>query len=198
MSESEWDQYAEDWDDNHEVRLYAQKAFDSLEQRVVPLITNLSECKVLDFGCGTGLLTQKLAPLCQRIVAVDTSEKMLGVLSDKVKSSDVDNVTTLKIEVSPASIAVNPDLLGDFDLVLASSVCSFLPDYELTLTSLASIMKPGAYFVQWDWATEMPAERIKSAFKGAGLSPHAIEAAFAMEAEHQPALVNIGMGTRQA
>jgi 2-polyprenyl-3-methyl-5-hydroxy-6-metoxy-1,4-benzoquinol methylase len=198
MSESEWDEYAEDWDGNHEVRLYAQNAFDSLEQRVFPLIANLSECKVLDFGCGTGLLTQKLAPLCQWIVAIDTSDKMLDLLHDKVKSAGVDNVTALKIEVSAVSIAANPDLLADFDLVLASSVCSFLPDYELTLTDLASVMKPDGYFVQWDWAREMSAERIKSAFKDAGLSPNAIEEAFAMEAEHQPALVNIGMGTRQA
>jgi len=194
MSESEWDDYADDWDGNEDVRFYAQKAFDSLEHRVLPLVSDLSKLKVLDFGCGTGLLTEKLAPLCQQIVAIDTSGKMLEILSGKIRASGADNVVTLNVELNAESIEANPDLLCDFDLVLASSVCSFLPDYETALADLTSIMKPGACFVQWDWMEEMPAERIAHAFQGAGLGQHAIEEAFAMDAEDQSAPVIIGIG----
>ena len=197
MSESEWDDYAEDWDNNSEVQLYAQRAFDSLEQSVLPLIPQLSDSKVLDFGCGTGLLTKKFAPFCQQVVAIDTSEKMLDVLRAKTKSTGIDNVIAENLEMNAASIKANCDLLCDFDLILASSVCSFLPNYESTLTNLCSIMKPGACFVQWDWVTQMTVERIESAFSTAGLLSHYIDEAFAMDQESQSALVIMGVGTRE-
>ena len=51
-----------------------------------------------------------------------------------------------------------------------------------------------AFFVQWDWMEQMPAEKIESAFKAAGLSAYAIEEAFVMEAADQSAQVKIGLG----
>ncbi|MCH8334286.1 MAG: class I SAM-dependent methyltransferase [Proteobacteria bacterium] len=41
-------------------------------------------------------------------------------------------------------------LTEKFDLVVASSVCSFLPDYNSTLRDLSSALKPGGLFVQWE------------------------------------------------
>ena len=196
MGESDWDDYAEDWDGNSEVQLYAEQAFGSLEQRVLPLISHLSDSKVLDFGCGTGLLSERLAPLCKQVVAVDTSEKMLDVLRCKMKSPGIDNVIAENLEMNAASIKANCDVLRDFDLILASSVCGFLPDFESTLADLASIMKPGACFVQWDWMTEMPAKRIERAFSTAGLLSHYIDEAFTTDAESQSALVIMGVGIR--
>jgi len=73
MTADSWDDFAADWDNEPDVRKYADKAFESWQRKAAPLISSMAETRVLDFGCGTGLLTEKLAPLCQHVVAVDTS-----------------------------------------------------------------------------------------------------------------------------
>ena len=49
-------------------------------------VISVNEIRVLDFGCGTGLLTEKIAPLVNEIVAIDSSPKMIEVLRKKPKA----------------------------------------------------------------------------------------------------------------
>ncbi|MBL4594330.1 MAG: methyltransferase domain-containing protein [Flavobacteriales bacterium] len=141
MSDS-WDDYAEDWDANSDVIDYAQKAFDSL----CPVI-DLDGLRVLDFGCGTGLLTEKIATLAATVLAIDSSSKMIEVLSDK----RLTNVNVLAYDITDKAHGAKPILAAEFDLIVASSVFSFVPNYEQTLTVLKSLLKPSGLLVQWDW-----------------------------------------------
>ncbi len=50
---------------------------------------------VLDFGCGTGLLTLALQPLVRSITGADTSAGMLEVLERKVDEQGLGNVKTV-------------------------------------------------------------------------------------------------------
>jgi 2-polyprenyl-3-methyl-5-hydroxy-6-metoxy-1,4-benzoquinol methylase len=194
MAPNEWDDFAAGWDSNEDVRIYAENAFDSWTQKVAPLAPDLSNCRVMDFGCGTGMLTEKLAPLCNHVVAVDTSANMINVLLRKANDSSIDNVTALQIAVNATTIDECEELASMFDLIVASSVCSFLPNYEETLGDLTSVLNPGGYFVQWDWLADMPADRIQSAFKGSGLLTHGIEEAFSMNTEKNSMAVVMGIG----
>ena len=194
MADNEWDEFASGWDTNVDVRAYAAMAFDSWERKVSPLVRDLSICRVLDFGCGTGLLTEKLAPICGQILAVDTSAKMLDVLREKISEMSISNVTTMEVAVSATTVKENPDLAGKFDLIVASSVCSFLPDYETTLCNLVPMLNPGGLFVQWDWLAEMSVDRIRSSFEVAGLFDVSIEEAFTMESGDESMAVVLGIG----
>jgi len=196
MTANEWDDYADDWDSNEDVQIYAQRAFDSLEQRVTPLYQSLSECRVLDFGCGTGLLTEKLATRCGQVVAIDTSKKMIEALRSKLTQLGSDNVVASKIALTAESIRANPVLLDSFDLIVASSVCNFLPDYESTVRDLSSVMRPGACFVQWDWMEDMPKARVRNAFDAAGLVNYAVDHAFTMNADGDSMPVVMGIGRK--
>ena len=89
-----WDEHAKDWDDNEAVRTYAKAAFESLTALCDKRGFRLKEARVCDFGCGTGLLTEKLSPLCQEIAAVDTSSKMIEVLDKKIDQLSLSNVRT--------------------------------------------------------------------------------------------------------
>lgn len=143
MSESEsWDEYAEGWDSNSAVIEYSELAFDSLCK-----VQSIKGLNVLDFGCGTGLLTEKIASLASAVLAVDPSEKMIEVLNQK----QIKNVTTLHSEISEEAIKRHALLHDDFDLIVASSVCAFLPDFDKTLIDLKSLLKQGGIFIQWDW-----------------------------------------------
>lgn len=175
MTES-WDQYAAGWDTNEAVILFAEKAFKKLTEVVNPVGLD-----VLDFGCGTGLLTEKMGPVANRILALDPSEKMIEVLKNK----RLLNVDTLSIELTQEAIKTNDFLQSKFDLIVASSVCAFVPDYESTLQLLKSLLKSKGIFVQWDWQkTESETDfgfteaMIETAFLNADLAVLSISEAF--------------------
>ena len=193
MTQNSWDELATAWDTRADTRLYAERVFESWNRKIAPLISDLTESRVLDFGCGTGLLTEKLAPLCGRIVAVDISAGMIDVLRSKVVEKRIGNVTPLVTAIDSATITENPELAVKFSLVVASSVCSFLPDYNSTLRDLSSALKPGGLFVQWDWLSEMPIERIRGAYKQSGLINLCVEEAFAMTMEDESIAVVLGV-----
>lgn len=141
MSDS-WDDYADGWDENQDVVVYAEKAFSALTEQVD--INNLS---ILDFGCGTGLLTAKMAQNAKSVHAIDTSNKMIEVLNNKA----IDNISTQVVEVSESWLKENNHLLDTFDLITASSVFAFVDDYHQTLLLLKQLLKPDGKIVQWDW-----------------------------------------------
>ena len=119
---------------------------------------------------------------------------MIDVLRKKMREARIDNVTTLPMAISAATIDASADLRDKFDMIVASSVCSFLPDYEGTLGDLSSLLKPGGYFIQWDWLTDMPVPRIQSAFDASGLISHYIEEGFSMNTENELMRVVMGIG----
>ncbi len=178
MSDS-WDDYAVEWDSNKAVISFADKAFNSLNS-----VVDYERPIVFDFGCGTGLLTERLSPVSNRIVALDSSEKMISVLNDK----KLTNVSALALPLSTEIVKENYELHLKFDLVVASSVCGFLPDYEKTLSVIKSLLADKGTFVQWDWlaSTEdadfgLTTSRVKSALINAGFQSISINQPFSIE-----------------
>ena len=74
---SAFDARARTWDDDPRRRKLAESIFAALEQ-AVPLRADMA---ALDYGAGTGLLTLALAARVRRVLAVDASAGMLGVLA---------------------------------------------------------------------------------------------------------------------
>ena len=178
MSDS-WDDYAVEWDSNEAAISFADKAFNSLNSAV-----EYEMPTVFDFGCGTGLLTERLSPVSNRIVALDSSEKMIAVLNNK----ELPNVSTLALPLSTEIVKENHELHLKFDLVVASSVCGFLSDYETTLKVIKSLLSDKGTFVQWDWlaTTEgadfgLTAQRVESALRSSGFQNILINLPFCME-----------------
>lgn len=173
-----WDDYASGWDENQDVREYRDHALASLLN-----VAHIENKRILDFGCGTGLLTESLAPSAKQIVALDSSEAMIEVLQQK----SLDNVSCLTLLLEQQHLTSVPELAEPFDLIIASSVCGFLPDYPATLALLSVLLKADGLFVQWDWQGEegkvdsgFTAEQIETAFTSANLKVENIETPFSM------------------
>ncbi|MDT0575919.1 SAM-dependent methyltransferase [Croceicoccus sp. F390] len=77
----------------------------------------------LEVGCATGYLTAMLAPLCDRLVALDTSHTALQLASDRLKPFA--GVQLVRADV-PADWPA-----GAFDLVVLSEVLYFLGAEEI-------------------------------------------------------------------
>jgi 2-polyprenyl-3-methyl-5-hydroxy-6-metoxy-1,4-benzoquinol methylase len=82
MSER-FNQAAQEWDKGDMRQNIAHAVFQTISSRI-SLASNMS---IMDFGCGTGLLSFKIAPMVNRMVGIDLSEKMLEQLSLKNSSS---------------------------------------------------------------------------------------------------------------
>ena len=125
--DNEWDDYADDWDSDESAVLYSNEAFNSLSK-----IVNVKGANLLDFGCGTGLLTEKLSPVANHIVALDTSSKMLAVLTGK----KLPNVTTINEPLSAKLIGgINHSTMGLMSLLLRLCVGSCLTTRQRSLYS---------------------------------------------------------------
>lgn len=142
---NEWDEFAEGWDVDASVQEYANRAFEELSK-----VINIDGLSVFDFGCGTGTLTQLLSPRVKEIVSLDGSSEMIKRLAKK----NLSNVSTISDFLTQDLIDRHPRLVNKFDLIVASSVCGFLPDYEMTLGLLKSLLKSGGVFIQWDWLSK--------------------------------------------
>ena len=191
MSQS-WDDYAENWDTNSDVIIYSQKAYETLCDEV-----DLKELAVLDFGCGTGLLCEKISSLASSVLAVDSSPKMI----DELLKKNLPNVKLLACEVSEQAIQSNHLLQTKFDLIVASSVCAFLSDFEKTLFDLKSLLRPDGLFIQWDWKCSerepdfgFSQEMILDAYANVGLNIITVKTAFSLSTEKGPMEVIMGIG----
>ena len=143
----EWDAMAGEWDD------LAAGYAKGFSQLLPPLDENMV---IVDFGCGTGLLTGLLRSRAERIIAMDASSKMIEVLDDKIRASEWSNVEAMAVVLSQMNEEQSQrvgTLDGSIDLIVASSVMSFVPeeDLEATMQQIGKMLKPGGRFIHSDW-----------------------------------------------
>jgi 2-polyprenyl-3-methyl-5-hydroxy-6-metoxy-1,4-benzoquinol methylase len=200
----DWDEHASTWDEEPAVRAYADAAFVTLTEVADRTGRGLDGVRVLDFGCGTGLLTELLAPKCREVVSLDPASKMIEVLRAKVGARGWEHVRTVSDTLDDALAADHPALASPFDVIVCSSVCAFLPDYPATAKQLASLLSPGGLFVQFDWERNesdsdpfgLTRAEIKAALSDAGLSDVVARTAFERTIDETTMKPLLGYGRR--
>jgi len=154
MSEDDdsWDACASFWDTDETVIEYSNKSFNSLcDCGYIKSNENDNKFQyIMDFGCGTGLLTEKLALKYPNatIIGLDISTLMINVLNHK----NISNIQTISSELNKELINKH-ELLKNikFDLIVCSSVLAFVPNYKDTIDCLYSILKTNGILYSWDW-----------------------------------------------
>ncbi len=191
----EWDAFAAGWDDDVAARAYAGAAFSSLEDHTAQMGFSIDGSDTCDFGCGTGLLTERLADRCDHIDAVDVSPAMLAVLDAKIERHGWTHVRTM----SEPPVPPRP-----YDLVVCSSVCAFLDDYPGTVSGLVDRLRPGGLFAQWDWELDpedvdphgLERDQIRDALIDAGLTTVTVDTAFSVPVGSQTMRPLMGVGRK--
>ncbi len=152
-----FDEAAKTWDDNPR-RVEMAKVIARAIAAEVPLTPEMA---IMDFGCGTGLITRGLAPKVASVTAADTSEQMLAVLGSKAKASGLDHVRTLLLEDGYPS-PTGPQ----FDAIVSSMVFHHIDDVPALLTKFAQWLRPGG------WVAIADLEPEDGSFHGS--NPHVI------------------------
>lgn len=131
-----FDEAAKTWDDNPtRVEMARTVAKGILSE--VPLTPEMA---IMDFGCGTGLITRELAPKVASVTAADTSAQMLAVLGDKAKASGLNHVQPLLLEDDYPSPTGAP-----FDAIVSSMVFHHIEDIPALLARFAQWLRPGGW-----------------------------------------------------
>ena len=112
-----------------------------------------AEWDILDFGCGTGLVLQRVADGVRAAVGVDSSEGMIHVLNEKA----IKKVTACCLQLSHTSSLQQHykqqgnDAAEKFDLVYSSMTLHHIQDISATVKLLKAYLKPGGILVAFDF-----------------------------------------------
>lgn len=132
----DFDKDAASWDDKPgRVKLANNVALVISKQ-----ITLTHEMDIMDFGCGTGLLTFQLQPLVRSITGVDSSPGMLDVLKTKISKLGLNNVTAMLADLDRGD-----KLAGKYDAVVSNMTLHHIKEIEPLLAQFYDITEPGGY-----------------------------------------------------
>jgi predicted TPR repeat methyltransferase len=93
---------------------------------------------VLDAGCGTGLLAERLRPYATRLVGLDIAPKMIEIARTK----------DLYDDLIVGDLAALPVLTPDkFDLIVATDSLIYFGDLVVPFAAIAEAIRPGGWFV---------------------------------------------------
>jgi 2-polyprenyl-6-hydroxyphenyl methylase/3-demethylubiquinone-9 3-methyltransferase len=124
------------WDSNSEFK--ALHDINPLRLGWIDRCVGLAGKRVLDVGCGGGILSESMAALGAQVTGIDLSEKPLGVARLHLYESGlkVDYRQIAAEELAAAEPA-------SFDVVTCLEMLEHVPDPASTVRACASLVKPG-------------------------------------------------------
>ena len=198
-----FDQAAATWDlADRRVRL-AQGVAEAIAARV-PLSRGMD---VLDFGCGTGLVSLELAPRVGSLAGADTSAGMLEALAGKAAAQHIP-LHLIPLEASGAG-----DLGGPYDLIVSSMTLHHVEDVPTLFTRLLGHLRPGGHVALADLDVEdgtfhedatgvhhrgFPRNRIQAWLEGAGFASVHLDTATVTQKEGRDYPVFLATAQRPA
>ncbi|MGE0790296.1 MAG: ArsR/SmtB family transcription factor [Sandaracinaceae bacterium] len=107
----------------------------------------------IDVGTGDGALLDVLAPVFERVIAVDRAEPQLARARRRVAARGYSHVELRAAELGDPELAASVRALGGADAVFASRLLHHAPKPKDALTSLASLARPGGAIIVLDYAS---------------------------------------------
>ena len=133
-----WNQRSRTYDQSsgtHYADAYAKTAANTLKY-LKP------EDNVLEFACGTGILTLQVAPHVAHLRAIDISDQMAARAAAKVEAAGLGNTLVTNTDLFDPSL---PE--GTFDAVLAYNVLCYVETPQQVLGRIRVLLKPGGMFL---------------------------------------------------
>ena len=110
---------------------------DYIQSQILTHQKPLEGIRLLDIGCGGGLIAEPMAQLGAHISAIDASEKNIAVAKLHAQQSDLD----INYQCTTAEALAKEG--NQFDVVLALEIIEHVADVELFVESVMQLVKPG-------------------------------------------------------
>ncbi len=127
---------AAQWDQNPGRLKLAESVFKAIKSHP-GLSKNMN---VMDFGCGTGLLSLHILPLVKSVTGIDSSTGMLEVLNSKIEIQKLSGIKTIYIDIDKGD-----RLAGEYDLITCSMTMHHIKDPSSLIEQFYDIVRPGGY-----------------------------------------------------
>jgi 2-polyprenyl-6-hydroxyphenyl methylase/3-demethylubiquinone-9 3-methyltransferase len=102
---------------------------------------DLAGKRVLDIGCGGGILTESLASIASEVAGVDASEKTLNVARLHQASNDIKNI---QYEHTTAEIFAEKNK-ERIDVITCMELLEHVPDPASLIQACNTLLKPGGH-----------------------------------------------------
>lgn len=95
---------------------------------------------LLDFACGTGIISEQLYPFVKQLIGIDINQHVLDIFNKRLNKYD--NVESHLVDILEESL-VTSNLIGSVDIITCTISYHHLGDYESITAKLAQFLAPG-------------------------------------------------------
>ena len=146
---------------------------------------DISNFDLLDYGCGSGLVSFSFKDKVKSITGMDYSKGMIDTFCEKFKSSGYENISSRLHNINQDNISSE-----SFDLIVTNMTMHHIKDTAMFINKLSSGLKKNGYICIADLESEdgtfhsdndgvehfgFDKEHIKSLYKSAGLDNIVVE-----------------------
>ncbi len=132
----DFDKGAASWDENPRRIRLAKDIAHAISKQIVLR----PEMDIMDFGCGTGLLSVQLRPFVRSVTGFDSSQGMLNKFNMKIAELKLSKVNTVVVDLDKGGT-----LTGNYDLVLSSMTLHHIEQIEPLFHQFYKVIVPGGY-----------------------------------------------------
>lgn len=131
---------------------FAEDFQEERNEALLALAPTGAEGRVLDLGCGTGLMLDRLAVRFARVVGVDLSGEMLaGYDRARPRAAGTGVVSLARTDITALPFAA-----GTVDVVLCRSVLHHMDDEVAVLREIRRVLRPSGRLVVGEPANDNP------------------------------------------
>ena len=159
MSDNGFDEKAATWDDDPGHVDRAAKVADALRD-ALPLGPSV---RLLEYGAGTGLVSQALRATVGSVTMADTSAGMRDVMQAKVNEGVIAGATVSDLDLAAGPVAEPHER---FDLIVTVLALHHIPELAPVLDNFAALLAPGGHLAIVDF------DREDGSFHGDGFDGH--------------------------
>jgi 2-polyprenyl-3-methyl-5-hydroxy-6-metoxy-1,4-benzoquinol methylase len=136
MNKTNFDEKAATWDEDP----FKVKLAHDVVNSIIKEIQLRNDMNVLDYGCGSGLITLNLQPLVKSITGMDSSRGMIEVLQNKVKTKGLQNIHARLMDLEQA-----PEVDDKFHLIVSSMALHHVRKPSALIKRLYDLLVPEGY-----------------------------------------------------
>jgi 2-polyprenyl-3-methyl-5-hydroxy-6-metoxy-1,4-benzoquinol methylase len=125
----------------------SDKQVDEMDETYIKTVENTkkylnSSDIVLDYACGTGIITNEIAGNVKKIHAIDITPKMIEVAKRKAGERKIENINFAQTTIFDERYKKE-----SFNVILAVNILHLLEDTQKVMDRINELLKPGGLFI---------------------------------------------------